>query len=59
MLLRCLCQEDLVVGHRYEDSGRFVFVVCRKGFEDVLGQNLDTGEEVVVDVIMTRIEDDS
>lgn len=50
MKIKCKIQHSLVAAHRAEDDGSFIFVICRRGFEEVLGKRCEVGETVIVDV---------
>lgn len=39
----CTVQHSLVTGHRAEDGGEFVFVLCRRGMEDAMGMKFPIG----------------
>lgn len=50
MKLRLRVQRDLVVAWKAEDSGEWVFTLCRRGFSELIGQKLRPGEEWLVEV---------
>ena len=50
MKLKLKVQRHLVVAHREEDPGDWVFTLCRTGFGDLIGQKLLPGEEWLVEV---------
>ena len=43
-------QPTLVTGHLAEDNGNFVFVLCRRGVQQMLGQKLKVGSQYVVEI---------
>ena len=50
MRLRLRVQRDLVIAWKAEDSGDWVFSLCRRGFSELIGQPLRPGEEWLVEV---------
>ena len=50
MEIRVKVQRHLAVGHIADDSGDWVFTVCRSGLSDLVGRRLIPGEEVVLDM---------
>ena len=57
MKVRVRRQTDTVVGWLAEDSGEFVFFLCRRGFEQMLGRRMKIGEEVTVEFNATELEE--
>ena len=50
MLIRVKIQRHLAVGHLAEDNGDWVFTLCRRGFQDMVGEKLATGAEYLVEI---------
>ena len=50
MKLKLKVQRHLVVAHDAEDTGEWVFTLCRIGFSKLIGQTLRPGEEWLVEV---------
>lgn len=50
MKLKLKVQRDLVIAWKAEDSGDWVFSLCRRGFSELVGQPLHPGEEWLVEV---------
>lgn len=50
MRLRIKIQRHLVVAYRAEDSGEWLFTLCRRGMEELVGQRLKPGTELTVEV---------
>lgn len=50
MRLRLKVQRHLVVAWKDDDSGDWIFTLCRKGFGELIGQDLRPGEEWLVEV---------
>ena len=56
MKLRLKVQRHLVVAHREEDPGDWVFTLCRSGFGELINQKLTPGEEWLVEVTGSPIK---
>ena len=56
MKLKCRVQAHLVVAWKAEDSGDWVFTLCRRGLQEVLGVPLRPGDEVTFDLSGKLIE---
>ncbi len=56
MILRVKIQESLAVGHLDGDSGEFIFVICRDGFEQTLGRKCQSGEVIKVNAKLKEIK---
>ena len=48
MVIRVRIQHQLAVGNIASDDGKFIFVICRRGLEQLLGERLKTGGEYLV-----------
>jgi hypothetical protein len=59
MLIRVKIQRHLAVGHLAEDNGDWVFTLCRRGLQDMVGERLHTGSEYLVDITGDVMADDS
>jgi hypothetical protein len=51
-------QRHLAIGYLAEDSGDFVFTICRRGFERLVGKRLKSGEDYIVHIDGRLIEDE-
>jgi len=50
MKLTVKVQQWLVVAHIHGDGGLWVFTICRRGFETLIGKKLKTGDIATVEV---------
>jgi hypothetical protein len=50
MKLICKAQDHLVLAYRGQDTGEFVFVLCRQGLEKALKMKIVTGQKFEVEV---------
>lgn len=51
MKIICKVQDHLVVAHRAENNGEFIFVLCRAGVEKALNKKLVTGKRFQMQII--------
>ena len=57
MKIRVRCQRHLVIAHKADDDGQWVFSLCRRGFEEMIGQKLKTGEVTLVEIVGHVVEE--
>jgi hypothetical protein len=50
MKIKVKIQRHLAVGHLADDSGDWVFTVCRRGLSDMVGEKLETGVEYTLEL---------
>ena len=55
--LKVKVQPSLCLAYETKDDGRFFFVLCRLGLSALMGRRLKTGEEFLIDVAITEVED--
>ena len=58
MRIRVRIQRHLAVGHLADDSGDWVFTLCRSGLQQLVGEKLQTGSEYLVELSGEVIADD-
>jgi hypothetical protein len=56
MRIKVKAQRHLVIGWRECDDGEWAFTICRRGFEAMLGERLETGSTTTVELTGTVIE---
>lgn len=50
MKIICTTQYALITAHRAEDSGEFVFVMCRRGIEEAMGMKFPIGSQFLIEL---------
>jgi len=56
MKIKVRIQQHLAVAWKAEDPGDWIFTLCRAGVEEILGQKLKTGDEVLLELDATLLE---
>lgn len=57
--IRVKIQRHLALANLADDDGRFAFVLCRRGFEQLIGRRTKIGDEIQVEVTAKMVERDS
>lgn len=56
--IRCRIQPSLVTGHRAEDDGEMVFVICRRGLHAAMGRGFKVGTRPLLKVNIELVDED-
>jgi len=51
MKIKVKIQRYLAVAHLSEDSGDWVFTICRRGLEKLVNKRLKVGESYIIDIV--------
>ena len=56
MKIICKIQRRMVMGYLANDTGDFLFAICKEGFEELMDEKFKTGDIVPVIVYAKREE---
>jgi hypothetical protein len=56
-IVKVKIQRSLAIGHLADDDGDWVFALCKRGVQGLVGRRLMAGEEITVRFICEEIKD--
>lgn len=55
-ILKCLAQEALMTARERGYRGRFIFIICRKGGERIMGKQIESDRVFIADAKLKFIK---
>lgn len=55
-LLKCMAQEALITAQERGYRGRFIFIICRKGGERIMGKKIESDRVFLADAKLKFIK---